>query len=36
MMLIVLGRSSVYRMRVQFCRMAILLFTGQDMLFPSG
>ncbi len=35
MMLIVLDGNLVYRMSVQFCCMAILLFTGQEMLFPS-
>jgi hypothetical protein len=34
MMLIVVDRKPVYRMHVQFCRIAILFFTGQDMLFP--
>ena len=33
MMLIVMDRSSVYRMRVHFCCMVNLLFTGQKMLF---
>ena len=33
MMLIVINPKSVYRMRVQFCRITILFFTGQDMLF---